>query len=219
MRTLRMTLTALGLAALLASPAWAQRGGGRGFFGGPGALLSNKSVQQELKLDDAQVEKANDLAAKTREKMTGLRDSSELQGLQGAERMQKMQELMKPINDETNKALAEILKPEQSKRYHQIALQQRGAQAFGTPDVQSDLKLTDDQKEKIKTVLDDSRTQGQEIRKNAGDDREGAREKSNALRKETLEKIMALLNDDQKKSWKEKTGEPFEVKFEPRPQQ
>jgi len=36
-------------------------------------------------------------------------------------------------------------------------------------------------------------------------------EKVTALRKETTEKIVAVLNDDQKKSWKELTGEPFEL--------
>ena len=30
-----------------------------------------------------------------------------------------------------------------------------------------------------------------------------------AIRKETSEKVVALLSDDQKKSWKELTGEPF----------
>lgn len=216
MRTLRVTLTALGLAALLASPAWAQRGGGRG-FGGPSAFLSNKSVQQELKLDDKQIEGANklaeDLRAKSRESLQSLA------GLQGQERGEKLRELMKPINEEAEKGIATLFKPEQAKRYHQIVLQQSGAGAFATPELQSDLKLTDEQKEKIKTILEESRAQGAEIRKNAGDDREGAREKSNALRKETLEKVMASLTDDQKKTWKEKTGEAFEVKFEPRPQQ
>jgi hypothetical protein len=38
------------------------------------------------------------------------------------------------------------------------------------------------------------------------------------LRKETLEKVAAKLNDEQQKSWKELIGAPFEVKYEPRPQ-
>lgn len=41
--------------------------------------------------------------------------------------------------------------------------------------------------------------------------------KLQALRKEALEKVVASLTDDQKKSWKELTGEPFEIKFERRP--
>jgi hypothetical protein len=36
-----------------------------------------------------------------------------------------------------------------------------------------------------------------------------------ALRKETMETATAVLTDDQKKAWKDLTGEPFEVKREP----
>jgi hypothetical protein len=35
-----------------------------------------------------------------------------------------------------------------------------------------------------------------------------------ALRKESMEKAVAALKDDQKKKWKEMTGEPFTVNFE-----
>jgi len=69
MRTMLRTLLGLGLVALLASPAVAQ---GRGFgrFGGSLTfLLTNESVQKELKLDDKQIEKAKELADKTGEEM------------------------------------------------------------------------------------------------------------------------------------------------------
>ena len=38
------------------------------------------------------------------------------------------------------------------------------------------------------------------------------------LRKATLEKAAAKLNDEQQKTWKELIGVAFEVKYEPRPQ-
>lgn len=215
MRTLKTTLTALGLAALLASPAWAQRGGG--MFGGPAGLLGNKSVQEELKLDEKQVDKAKDLAESTRTKMQEA--FQEAQGLEGEERRNKMTELMKPINDEANKAIKELLKPEQNKRFQQISYQMRGAQAFGTPELQSELKITDAQKEKIKTINDESQEKMREIFPQFQSDREAAMEKMNALRKETLEKIVAELNDDQKKSWKDKVGAPFTFKPDPPPGQ
>src|SRR3954465_6004994 len=68
MRTLSRTCVALGLVALLSGPALAQqgRGGGRGMGGGGhGLLLGNPSVQQELKLDAAQIEKAKELSHET----------------------------------------------------------------------------------------------------------------------------------------------------------
>jgi hypothetical protein len=35
-----------------------------------------------------------------------------------------------------------------------------------------------------------------------------------ALRKETMDKVTSVLTEDQKKTWKEMTGQPFEIKFE-----
>ena len=37
------------------------------------------------------------------------------------------------------------------------------------------------------------------------------------LRKATLAKVEAKLTDEQKTTWKELLGAPFEIKFEPRP--
>ncbi len=53
-----------------------------------------------------------------------------------------------------------------------------------------------------------------EIFQNAQGNFREAGEKAGALRKETMEKVMALLTDEQKKAWKDMTGEPFEVRFE-----
>ena len=93
MRTLSKTIVALGLVALMAGPALAQQGrgggGGRGFGGGGniGMLLSNASVQQELKLDATQIEKAKEVAEKAREKFTASRES--LQSLRGRRAVQE----------------------------------------------------------------------------------------------------------------------------------
>ena len=153
MRTLSKTIVALGLVALMAGPALAQQGrgggGGRGFGGGGiGMLLGNASVQQELKLDATQIEKAKELSAKIREKMTAA-----TQGLEGQERFAKMREISKEINTEANTAVKEFLKPEQIHRLHQIQHQVQGAQAFTDEHVQKHLKLTDAQKTDIEAIV------------------------------------------------------------------
>src|SRR5271165_7485494 len=128
MRTLSKTIVALGLVALMAGPALAQQGrggGGRGGFGGGGGgigmLLSNASVQQELKLDATQIEKAKDLSTKLREKVTAA-----TQGLEGQERFAKIREISKELNTEANTSAKEFLKPEQLHRLHQIYHQVQG---------------------------------------------------------------------------------------------
>jgi Spy/CpxP family protein refolding chaperone len=212
-------MVVLALAAGLVSPAVSQPPGGRGGFrggpgmmGGPGMLLQNSGVQKELKLSDEQIQKIKDISQKIQDKHKG--DFEALAKVDQQERREKFQELFKSIGEETEKALAEVLKPEQAKRLKQISLQQRGSQAFNDDEVQKDLKLTDDQKDKIKTLNEDLGKDTREIFQNAQGNFREAGEKAATLRKETLEKVVSLLTDEQKKEWKEMTGEPFEVKFE-----
>jgi Spy/CpxP family protein refolding chaperone len=218
MKTFGKMILAFGAVALMAAPSWAQ-GQGRGFGmgGGGGALLSNKSVQQELKVTDEQAKKLDafgqDLMAKNRERFQGLQD------LSADERRAKMQDLNKTMTAEIKKGLADILKPEQAKRFEQIQLQTMGYNAFNMPNVQESLKLTAEQKTKFTELGTATGTEMREIMQSAGDDREAAMKKATELRKSATDKAMAVLTADQKTTWKEMTGTPFEVKFEPRPPQ
>jgi len=218
MRTILRGMVGLGLVALLAGPALAQ-GQGRGFGmfggGGIGMLIGNESVQKELKLDDKQVEKAKEIADKNRSKMTAARE--ELQNVDQEERRTKMQALTKEMNESTLKAVGDFLKPEQISRLHQISYQVRGAMAFSDPEVAKKLSLTDTQKTDIQTIVTDSNAEMREIFTSNQDDREAAMKKVAELRKETLAKVTAKLNDEQQKTWKEMLGSPFEIKFPPRP--
>ena len=93
----------------------------------------------------------------------------------------------------------------------------QGAQAFTDEHVQKHLKLTDAQKTDIEGIVQASE------HGDAGDlpgqqgDREAAWPRSTELRKETLTKVEGKLTDEQKTSWKEMLGAPFEIKFEGRP--
>ena len=217
MRGCSKLMLSVGMVAILAGPALAQgqgRGGFGGGMGGPVNLLGNPSVQKELKIDDAQKEKVTALVTETREKMTDLRDK--LTDLQGQERFTKQQELSKPINEAALKSAASFLKPEQIKRLHEIEIQQRGATALSDPVIAKKLGVTDEQTTKVKSILADQQSEMQEIRQSAGQDFQAAMPKIQALRKETNTKVMALMTEDQKKTWKEMTGEPFEVVQQPR---
>jgi hypothetical protein len=208
------TLLGLGLVALIAGPAAAQ-GQGRGFFGrggNPAMLLANASVQQELKLDDKQVEKAKDLAEKMGEKMRDARES--LQGLEGEERQKKQQEINREINATSTKAIGEFLKPEQIARLKQISYQQRGAQAFADPEVAQKLSLTDSQKSEIQEIQQESMQELRPLFQELQNDREGTMKKMTEIRKQTLTKVESKLNDEQRKTWKELLGAPFEIKYE-----
>jgi len=214
MRKIGTLVAALAVGVVLAAPARAQQGRGFGMFGGGMgyALVGNKSVQQELKLSDEQTQKATklaeDLRAKATEKMEGLS--------QEERRGEKGREVRQAINEEAKTAVKECLKPEQLARLDQIILQQRGLQAFNDPKIQEKLGLNDEQKSKVKELADDTQAKMREIFQESQNDRAAAMPKMAALRKESMEKAVGVLTDGQKKTWKELTGEPFEVKFEPR---
>jgi len=211
MNALCKSLAALALTALLASPAFAQGRGGMGMGGNPVMLLGNASVQKELKLDDKQIDEAKNLASESREKMQAA--FQDAQGLEGDARREKMQEITKQLNEESRPKIGAILKSDQVKRLHQIVLQQQGVRAFNEEHVQKALKITDDQKDKFKSLMADMQTQMRELF-TAGGDAQERREKMTAMNKEFNEKGQALLTDDQKKSYKEMLGSPFTVVFE-----
>jgi len=215
MRTMFTTMLGLGLAALIAAPANAQ-GRGFGMMGGGGnlaTLLVNTGVTKELKLDDQQIEKAKDLAEKTREKMR--ENFEQTQSLEGEERRNKMQELNRELNAATNPKVAEIIKPEQLTRLKEISCQVRGAQAFGDPEIAKKLNLSDTQKSDIEAINRDSFAEMRTIREETGDDREAFMKRFTELRKQTLAKAEAKLNDEQQKTWKGMLGAPYEFRPDP----
>jgi len=221
-RIATMVLT-LGVASLLAMPAFAQqpkrRGGliGHGSrmpLGGGAGLIANEGVQKELKLTDEQTSKAEAVAREVREKYHG--EFAKVEDLDAQKRSEKMAEIVRTMISETNKGLADVLKPEQMKRYRQIQLQQLGLRAFTEPEVQSKLKLTDDQVGQIRRINADSQSQRRELLQGGGGGgtREEMRKKEATLGKEGMDKALAVLSADQKQAWTDMTGEPFEVQFQ-----
>ena len=211
LRRLGSWTLAIGVLAVAGTPALAQgpRGGGFGF--GSTSLLMAPNVQKELKLSDEQSGKLRDVLRSVRAKheseFTSARDLPE------NERGPKMREIGKTIDEEVKKELA--LSDEQSKRLDQIRVQQRAYEAMLEPEVQSKLNLSDDQKDKLREIVRDTREKTQSLRAAQGGPE--TFQKINDIRKESNEKAVALLTDDQKKTWKELTGEPVEVRFERRP--
>ena len=202
-RMIQLTLVA-GVWALAVSGVLAQPPGG---FRGPGPLmlLGQKSVQEELKLTEDQIQKVQAAAEKQRESFQGFRDLSD------EERGKKFQEMAK----ENEKFVADTLKPDQAKRLNQISLQQQGGRAFADDKLAKDLSLTDDQKGKIKDILEDTGSQIRELFQGGFSDE--ARTKMRELNNAATEKIVGLLTADQKTKYQEMTGAPFkgEIRFGP----
>ena len=207
MTNLRRAGFCVAVLALCVSPTQAQqRRGGLGLH----ALVANKSVQEELKLDDAQKQKVEELNKTTQETL-----QEKTKDLQGDDRRAKLPAIMKEVNEATAKALVGTLKAGQIKRLKQIHLQVQSVRAFGNEDTQKALKLTEEQAKEVKAALEEAQTQIREETKDlTRQDREKRREITQRINKEVMGKITAKLSAEQKKAWKEMTGEPFEIKFE-----
>jgi Spy/CpxP family protein refolding chaperone len=214
MKTSGKLALALGAIALIVGPARAQGPGVLpGPFGGGGwILVSNKGVQEELKVSEVQARKLEDFARDAREK--GMKKMQEIRDLPAEQRRAQTQELLKASNEDLRKGLADILKPEQIKRFDQIATRASGPDAFAIVRVQEALKLTDDQKAKLTAIQADLRKAMFAAQGAFAADRQAGFKKIAELRKGAVEKSVALLTDDQKATWKDLTGEPYEVKFE-----
>ena len=169
-------------------------------------------VQKELNITDDQKSDAQKASDKVREKYKDEMDKAR-QDMD----MQKTAELFKAQNEDQNKAIAGILKPEQFKRFKQIEVQVGGIGEFAMDDVQTALKLTDAQKKDIKDATDAMQKDMRETFQNAfqggfdADKMTEAMKKVQSMQADAIGKVVAGLTDDQKKTWKELTGEKFDL--------
>jgi Spy/CpxP family protein refolding chaperone len=172
-------------------------GGGRLF------LLSQESVQADLKLTDEQKAKIRSLQESQRQLFQDLRN---LGREEAAKRLREQAE-------KTDKELAALLKPEQAKRLQQIQLQLNLRQGnyrtiLTDQDIAEKIGLTDQQKEKIRQL-------DAEAAKLRESFQAGNREEIFKRFKELNSKYESILTDQQKAKLKELGGEPFtgEIRF------
>ncbi len=205
MRLCKLALV-LGVAALLASPALAQPGRGRGGMVGPAQLLRVEKVQKDLGLDKDAVTKVEDSLKKVNE------DQKD-EVAKAADRNATPEErtaARKKIGEAQEKALKDVLSEKQAKRLKQIEHQVQGINMFQDEHVQKTLKLTDDQKGKIKEINDDLQKEQRDLF-SGGKPGAEAIQKMQTMRKDAMANAIKTLNDDQKKQMKDLTGEPLEL--------
>jgi hypothetical protein len=217
MRGTCKALFAVGLVLVVAGHAGSQQG--PGLFGGLGSLdmlLQNAGVQKELGLKDEQLSKVKEVIRDVRLKHR--EDWEKLRDLSPEERREKLPQLIKLVSDDITKSLGEVLSPAQLKRLKQIKWQNDGLRAFSEEDVNKVLKLTEPQREKIRTINEEALQEFAAIFQGSDSPPSGnyqdAMKKVTTLRKETLAKGVAALTPEQKKAWKDLVGNPFEVRFE-----
>ncbi len=194
-------------------------GGGPGGFGGFGGggggggntlgLLLRESNAEELKLTDEQKTKIREISDKLRED-TRMRDIlGKMRDASEDERTALQADIAKLVEEQrkqTDGNLKQVLSAEQFTRYQQLAIQSRGVGALTDSDLSGELKLTEEQIAKLKSIAEENskrRTEMFEKMREAGGRGgfEEMRTKGEELRKEFEEKRLAVLTDAQRLQW------------------
>jgi hypothetical protein len=180
--------------------------------GGLEWLLQNSDVRKELKITPSQRTKIGELSRSLHEK-----HRPELERLknEGANGRAKMLALMANISEESAKEMETVLSPEQMKRLRQIGVQALGLEAFFDPGLERELGLTPEQKEKLATIASDMHNELRNLINSHQGDFEAGVKKVRQIRKQSVDKALTVLSDDQRKAWEQIAGAPFDLKFMP----
>ena len=168
---------------------------------GPLEPFQSKQVQEELKLSEEQKQKLNEMTKVLVTEQVEI--GQELRGLDSKARRERMDELRKIVADrhaEIEKEVNEILQEQQKKRLDQLQMQLR-LRRRGTKGLLRDrklrkmLKITEQQ---IGEIRDATQAAEEQYRRDVEDARLAA-----------MERILKVLNEDQRKQWDDMLGEPF----------
>ncbi len=178
-------------------------------LGAPFIVYRDK-VLDELKVSDEQREK---LMQHAMQQIMETGPFLESLAAAGQEREEKLREHRKNALEKLAEREKEVLQPEQLKRLRQVTLQREGAFALGQEDVRKELKITQEQVVKFMAIVQDLQKTVEPLIKEAhsGGKPEEIRPKVEQLRKDHAKKLEAVLNDAQKKQWKDLLGPPFEL--------
>jgi Spy/CpxP family protein refolding chaperone len=199
-----------------------QPGGGGG--GGPTFLVTNKAVQEDLKVTDEQAKQLKEWSEKFREKSREIMKEKgvEIGGKGGFGKIDdEMRKKLNEANAEVTKVayqqLGDVLTKEQVERVKQISRQQMGMRVFSDPEVVAALNLTDSQKSSLEGLSGDFQKESREVFGDFGKgkfDREKFQEsqtKVEKIQKEYTAKMTDVLDDTQKAKYKELIGTPFDT--------
>jgi hypothetical protein len=178
-------------------------------------LLANPKVKQEIKLTEEQDNRIREIL-----RQAGNKYEPEIRkaGLDRDRLLKVGLEAIQEMRQRINKALPDILKPDQLQRLDQIQIQTNGIISFKRSDVQKKLDLTLTQKLKILKIGGDLKQQIDDVLKDASSaplrKAPAAIRKARELKNAATEEADQTLTSEQKKIWKEMNGEPFDLKLE-----
>jgi hypothetical protein len=171
-------------------------------------LLKQVDVQEDLQLNPEQLDKVAQLSFKLSEQRREFKKDPSPHRRWEEKTEEEREAHRKKFEERAQKnaeAVAKLLDAQQARRLKEISYQTRGPFAFRDPAVLAVLHLTKHQMDSIKAVLDEARMRS--------DHSQGPPEPrgrmSEEARKIALDRIMAMLQPDQKAEWQKLIGKPF----------
>ncbi len=181
----------------------------------PSPWFADPAVRQNLNITEKQFSQLNQMYGDAyRRYRLAL---GNIDTLKDGERLQRMQELSGNFINDFQRSSNQVLSPEQRQRFNQLYLQYRLYDAFNDPQVQQQLRLTDQQRQQLQNLGQQYNQQLIDVYKNAHTDRTGAVRQFEELQQQNSNRIGAVLNDQQKQQWRAMTGAPlvFQPNFNP----
>src|SRR5262249_17519123 len=159
-------------------------------------LLGNPQVQKELKMTEEQTAKVGEIMqALMPQRGQG---GANFQNMTDEERQAFFEEMRKKTEEAGKKATA-LLTDEQNARLKQIQLWMAGSRALNDPEVAKKLNLTDEQKDAVKTISEESGKKMGELFQGMRGANEEERAKIQSevqeVRKAADEECLAVLTD------------------------
>ena len=218
MRKLMTTFLVLALVTTaLAQPGPGGPGGRRGMgpgmglgmgfgMGGGFGLLMMSEVQRELGITEQQRQQIGQLMVEQREQMQSL--MQQMRNVTPEQRQQLMQQAIQKWDE----GIGKILQPAQKARLREIQRQVEGTYALTRPDVAKELNLSEEQKRRISSILDQYRqkqTQLWQQGRGPNVDRQAMFQQMQQLRQQMDKELLAVLTTPQQEQWRKMQGKPF----------
>jgi hypothetical protein len=114
--------------------------------------------------------------------------------------------------------LKDVLNEGQMKRLKQLQLQRMGAEALSRPEIADKVGLSDDELDKVRSIVDDARQDMPRPEQGHQPDREKMMKAHQAMVAKVNDKVFAILSSKEFSKWKELTGKPFKFDENYRPE-
>lgn len=183
-----------------------------GTFGGiqQSPWFSNPSIRQQLQLNDDQYKRMNQSYRQAwnryNQGLTGLDKN-----LAEQQRMQRYQDLNGGFYKDFSGGINEVFPDKTARqRYNQMDWQYRGYGAFNDADVQKQLSLNEEQRQKFSQYDREWNTQLNNWRREFPSDRNGVANRFRESRREFQNRVNSTLTPEQRTMWSDMSGKPFE---------